>query len=119
MPRFGFPATLFLLFAALGATAVALTTYTFPIEGAASGPELYALIAGALHDPAPPRRPALGTSAIKPDTPPAGAPGILPGGAGTASEGVVAFGEPAAWAASAAAADSGALRNLSPFVARR
>jgi hypothetical protein len=107
MARVGLPSILLAVFAGLGATAVALTTYTFPIKGAASDPELYGLIARALHDPAPPRRPALGTSAIEPDVLPAAAPGIVLAG----SEDPGAFDAPAVWAASAAAADSGGLRD--------
>ena len=99
------------LLGCLGAAALGLTTYTLPIEGAASDPELYALLSAALHDPAKPLPSASGILAVQTVAPestegasPLPARAVRLGGATAVSE------EASAWVISAAAADSVALR---------
>ena len=111
MPRIAAVPTVIAVVAAIGFGALALTTYTFPIEGAASDPALYALIAGALHDPQPASRPLLGVSPLPLTSADSEATDL--GHRLLRSDPVTSPlpDEAAAWAATAAGADSGALRD--------
>ncbi len=99
------------LLGCLGAAALGLTTYTLPIQGAASDPDLYALLSAALHDSPkqlPPISVTLAVEAVA--TEPTAGDSAWPeravpvGGAATVSE------ESSAWVTAAAAADPAALR---------
>jgi len=111
MPRHLLPAALATC-GALGAAGLALTTYTAPIGGASSDPALYNLIARALHDSQVTPGLHLGMSPL-----PLGPASTAaePWNHSTAPQGPVEpFGVPsgpAVWAAHAAQADSGALRD--------
>lgn len=99
------------LLGCLGAAALGLTTYTLPIQGAASDPDLYALLSAALHDSPkqlPPISVVLAVQAVAPE-PTAGDSArperVVPlQGAAAASE------ASNAWVTAAAAADPAALR---------
>jgi hypothetical protein len=109
MARIGFTPALIAIVAGLGLVALGLTTYTFPIEGAASDPTLYNLIAGALHDAPLNRGPRLGASPLPviPASPTDSGSAPNPPTASVAEP----RDDPRAWAEAAAQADSGALRD--------
>jgi hypothetical protein len=99
------------LLGCLGAAALGLTTYTLPFEGAASDPELLALLSAALHDPPKPLPSASGILAVQPVLPestegrsPLPARAVRLGGGAAISEAA------RAWVTSAAATDPAALR---------
>jgi len=107
MARIGFAPALIAICAGLGLAGLGLTTYTFPIKGAASDPTLYNLIAGALHDPPLTPGPRLGTSPlpVSPASPTESVSAPAPSAAEEPRD------DPRAWAEAAAQADSGALRD--------
>ncbi len=99
------------LLGCLGAAALGLTTYTLPIQGAASDPELFALLSAALHDPPKQIPPVSGTLAIEAVAPePIAGDSALPEPA-VPVEGAAADSEKlSAWVTAAATADPAALR---------
>lgn len=107
MPRSLLPAALATC-GVLGAAGLALTTYTAPIRGASSDPALYNLIAGALHDSLLTPGPHLGLSPLPVGPSPAASESAALRGQIERSD---APSGPATWAARAARADSGALRD--------
>lgn len=99
------------LLCCLGAAALGLTTYTLPIQGAASDPDLYALLSAALHDSPkqlPPISVTLAVEAVATEQKEGDSAwperAVPVGGATTVSE------ESSAWLTAAAAADPAALR---------
>jgi hypothetical protein len=109
MARIAFTPALIAVCGGLGLAALALTTYTFPIEGAATEPAVYNLIAVALHDPQLAAGPRLGPSPLplNPTSPVDTVPAPQPSEAPVSGP----HSDPGAWARAAAMADSGALRD--------
>lgn len=112
MPRATLPIFIALL-GILGAAAMALTTYTLPIEGASSDPELYNLLAAAVDESPLAPHPSRGHSPLpitelaQPDTT----------GSSPAPSTVSDTSQPHRWAQLAAAADPDAIRHwLGPLV---
>lgn len=112
MPRATLPLLIAIL-GILGASALALTTYTQPIQGASADPDLYNLLAAALGDP-PVRNRPLVTQSPLPIT------SLAPSNPATIADRPSAIADttqPFRWAHAAAAADSVALREwLGPAV---
>ena len=101
MARTGLSPIIVSLLACFGAVAIGLTTYTLPIEGAASDPELVALLRAALHDSTtslPPLTSLLQVQAVPADT------GAIAHAAESATTDLTR------WITAAAAADPAALR---------
>jgi hypothetical protein len=111
VPRATITPTIIAVAGCLGFAALALTTYTFPIEGASSDPALYALLSSALHDPQPVAHPRLGSSPLQLTSNASADTALASPPPDPEHQPTAGRDDAGAWAKAAAAVDSGALRD--------